>query len=148
MLKKYISKSDIALSVLLKTNKSVHVAFSPLTGGGSVLYTDDADLQWALERHPKYGRLFKLDIVRDEVAEGSEPLLREELPTEGLSAPSNGAGGGPEDLALKQIHVDSLDDAKEYLCDHFGVSRTKLRTRKSIMDSGVSNGVEFVVSNT
>ena len=68
MLKKYTSKSDISLSVPMGGG-SVRVSFSPVTGGGSVFYTEDEELQAAMEKHAKFGKLFKEEEVPEEVEE-------------------------------------------------------------------------------
>lgn len=170
MLKKYTSKSNISISVLLKNKKSGHVSFSPITGGGSVFYTEDVELQAALEKHVKFGRLFKLDttfatptkkaVVTDTTAgvedESQEDECQETGETDensetedsldtaqdnGATETSNSATGN---LNISKIHVDSLDDAKEYLSEHFGISRTKLRSKKAILDAAAANSVVFV----
>lgn len=173
-MKKYTSKSDIAISVLLATKKSAHISFSPLTGGGSVFYTDDAELQTALEKHPKYGHLFKL--ASEQPKSGAKPAAAVKYvtaptaespaaeatahPTEAVvpAAEADSQDGAEAEqgeaeeavqpevgaTGLKQIHIDNLDDAKEYLCDHFGLSRTKLRSKKAITEAASANGVAFV----
>ena len=59
--KRYIAKSHISISV--NTSKgNAHITFSPLTGGNkSAYYTDNEELQKALEAHPRFGKLFRLD---------------------------------------------------------------------------------------
>ncbi|MCI7654307.1 MAG: hypothetical protein MSS51_08545 [Bacteroidales bacterium] len=141
MLKKYTSKSDIAISVLLANDKSIHVPFRSLTGGGSVLYTDDEELQAGLEHHPKFGHLFRLENVQ--IAEAIEKAVSKQKGEES-NVDEQSIAEGQEDNGLKKIHVDNLDDAKEYLCDHFGESRTKLRSKKNIIESATANGIEFV----
>lgn len=136
MIKKYTSKSTIAINVPLGEGKNIHVSFGAVTGGGSVYYTNDEALQVALEKHHQYGRLFKLQETIDEQPasvdspEGGEDAT--DKPTETLHADAGNV-----------VHVDGLDDAKEYLCEHFGISRTKLRTKASIIDAATSNGIVF-----
>jgi outer membrane biosynthesis protein TonB len=184
MTKKYTAKTDIALSVYLKSGKSVHVSFSALTGGGSVLYTDDEELQAALEAHPKYGRLFKLEKtidpkkpaktskttkkapkpaepVKPEEDEGAEDPGTDEAPTEEAEEPveepaddneeaeeepeEDDAEADDEEAQVKKIMVNSLDEAKDYLCEHFeGYSRTKLRSKVAIKAAAEKEGFEFV----
>ena len=120
MIKKYIAKSDISLSV-----GKMHVSFRPLTDGGSVFYTDNESLQKALEAHPKYGKLFSEAPV--EAAPVVKPKKVEAKPT------------GP-----KQVMVTCLEDAKEYLVETYELSRTKLRSRQSIVDAAAAKGIEFV----
>lgn len=123
MTKKYISKSDISINA-----SGVHVSFSALTGGGSVFYTDNKKLQDLLEKHPKFGKLFKL-------AETVTPAPAVKKP----AAAQPEAPKGP-----KQIMVSCLEDAKEYLVDNFGISRTKLRSAKAIKDTAALKNIEFV----
>lgn len=49
----------------------------------------------------------------------------------------------PESAAAQKIEVPSLEDAKAYLVENFGISRTKLRSRKQIEDAAAANGIEF-----
>jgi hypothetical protein len=158
MTKKYTAKTDIALSVYLKSGKSVHVSFSALTGGGSVLYTDDEELQAALEAHPKYGRLFKLEKtidpkkpakpaepVKPEEDEGAEDPGTDEAPTEEAEEPEeDDAEADDEEAQVKKIMVNSLDEAKDYLCEHFeSYSRTKLRSKVAIKAAAEKEGFVF-----
>ena len=136
MIKKYTSKSTIAINVRLGDGKNIHVSFGAVTGGGSVYYTNDKALQAALEKHHQYGRLFKLqETIDEQPASVDSPEGGEEAtarPTDTLHADAG-----------SMVHVDGLDDAKEYLCEHFGISRTKLRTKKSILDAASSSGIAF-----
>lgn len=87
--------------------------------------TDDKDMQTALERHSRFGKLFKLDVYyKDEPVE-EEPV--EEVP----------------EATTNTVKVASLEDAKEYLVDKFGISRTKLRSKKQIMDAAEAHNIEF-----
>lgn len=49
----------------------------------------------------------------------------------------------PESATVQKIEVPSLEDAKAYLVENFGISRTKLRSRKQIEEAGAANGIEF-----
>lgn len=59
-MKKYIANSDISISATLPNKKSTRISFSALSNGMSVFYTSDEDIQWALEHHYKFGKLFRL----------------------------------------------------------------------------------------
>ena len=59
-MKKYIANSDISVSVILPNGEGTRISFSTLSNGMSVFYTSDKDIQWALERHYKFGKLFRL----------------------------------------------------------------------------------------
>ena len=89
-----------------------------------MLYTDNEELQKALEAHPRYGKLFHLDTS----FQPSAPKVEE----------------APTPKRVKKVKVSCLDDAKEYLCDKYGVSRTKLNSEKSITDFAASKNIEFV----
>lgn len=135
MLKKYKANSHVSLSVMLTNGKSAHVSFKPLTGGGSVFYTADETLQEALESHVKYGKLFKTEQIQNAVApkKASAPK-KEEKPAEQNAVVAR----------VVKHEVTCNDDAKDYLVEKFGVSRTKLRSRAQIEEAGAANNVEFV----
>jgi len=122
-MKKYKAKSHVALSVHLPSGKSVRVSFTPLTGGGSVYYTDDKDLQSALRSHPKYEHLFK-------ECEMPAPMVQSQ------PAPKQAD-------STTKISVSCIEDAKEILVDKFGYSRTKLRSIKAIKDAAEKHGIIF-----
>lgn len=170
MLKKYQSKTSISLSVLMETGKSVHVSFDSLTGGGSVFYTDDEELQEALAKHHKYGRLFKevelvkpvaepapapksAPAVKEEEVENDEDINDVEDTEEEVDETENEATEENDEevqeqeapvATVKQKHVTDLEDAKNYLADNFGVSRTKIRSKKAIVEVAEANGIMFV----
>ena len=159
MLKKYQSKTSISLSVLMNTGKSVHVSFDSITGGGSVFYTDDEELQEALAKHHKYGRLFKEAELMKPVAAPTPAVKEEENindvedteeevdEAENEAPEDNGEEVQEQEAPVatgKQIHVTDLEDAKNYLADNFGVSRTKTRSKKAIVEAAEANGIVFV----
>lgn len=123
--KTYRSKSVIALNVVMPTGKSRHVSFTAQSDGTSLLSTDDVPLQRALEAHRGYGRLFRLIGEEDEAQPSPAP-------TEEAAEPSR-----------RTVEVSDLGAAKDYLADTFGVSRTSLRTRKSIEEAAAAHGIEF-----
>lgn len=127
MTKKYIAYSHIAINVVLPSSgKGMHVSFTPVTGGGSVYITSNEDIQKALERHSRFGKLFKIDI---NYKEEPEPVVEEVVAV--------------KEPKVKVMKMASLDDAKAYLADNFGISRTKLRSKKQIEDAAAANGIEF-----
>lgn len=129
MTKKYIAYSHVAINVVLPSSgKGMHVSFAPVTGGGSVYITDNEDIQKALERHSRFGKLFKIDVNYKE----EEPVIESSVEA--------------EEPKVKTVKMASLDDAKAYLADNFGISRTKLRSKKQIEDAAAANGLNFVFS--
>lgn len=133
MLKKYTAKTQVCVNIVLPgSGKNLHVSFTPVTGGSGVFYTDDKNVQEGLERHYKYGKLFKLDEVMDETEakatiQGTTPEKREE-----------DSGKKPE-----VITVNCPDDAKDYLSDKFGLSRTRLRSIAAIKEAAAKCNIEF-----
>lgn len=124
MIKTYKSSSEIHISVMLPNGSRTRVVFSPKTGGGSTFITSDADIQAGLESHSFFGKQFVLAGVKEEKKQ--ETAVEKAEPK------------GP-----KQVKVSSLDDAKEYLVEHFELSRTKLRSKSQIMAAAEANGIEF-----
>ena len=86
-MKKYIAKTNISINVVLKSGKNRHITFSALTGGGSVFYTDDPEIQKAMECHYKFGKLFRVDQKyvaekqRNKPAPKPKPEIVPEQPT-------------------------------------------------------------------
>jgi hypothetical protein len=128
-MKRYISKSHVCINVALASGKNMHISFSPLTGGGSVYYAEDPQVQAALERHSRFNSLFRLDPYYVE--------KKEEEVTEFVESPE-------EENALRQVTVTCPDDAKDYLADKFGVSRTLIRSVAKIKAVALEHGIEFV----
>ena len=186
--KKYIAKSHISLSVRVSDKASAHITFSALTGGGSVFYTDDENLQQALEKHHKFGKLFKEDKTFTEQtavkkAKAATPV-KVEATTKPATTPNPTEDNNAEDKKVEdnnaednnaddntpinptesdmddsnaeedntteaegnvtKITITCLDDAKDYLSEKFGISRTKLRSKKAIEEAAADNGIEFV----
>lgn len=59
-MKKYLANTTISVSVSLPNGGNARVSFSPLSDGTSVYYTNDKEIQHALEHHYKFGKLFNL----------------------------------------------------------------------------------------
>lgn len=126
-MKRYIANSQLSINVNLKSGSSLHIRFASLTGGKSVYYTDDKDIQDALERHPKFNRLFEVDkyFVENPVSKPAK------------DSPSD------ETSSFKKIKVSCADDAKDYLAEKFGTSRTQMRTISGIKAAAAEKGIEF-----
>lgn len=126
MLKIYKAQTCVSLNVYLPTGKNLHVSFMPHSNGTSSYSTSNEVIQEGLESHHQFGKLFNLSQVVDETA----PVVveaKKEAPKE-----------------LLQVEVSDLSDAKCYIADKFGVSRTLLRTKAAIVEHGLLHGVEFV----
>lgn len=132
MKKYYSSDSHIAINVLLENGNSMHIAFTPISNGGSVYSTEAEVIQNALENHYRYNDLFVLDREEDTNA----PI---EEPTQNTEEDPNQA----EESNIRKIRVSDIGEAKDYLAETFGVSRTSLRGQKAILEAAKANNIEF-----
>lgn len=132
MKKYYSSDSHIAINVLLENGNSMHIAFTPISNGGSVYNTEVEVVQNALENHYRYNDLFVLDREEDTNAPIEEPTQNtEEDPNQ------------EEESNIRKIRVSDIGEAKDYLAETFGVSRTSLRGQKAILEAAKANNIEF-----
>ena len=150
-MKTYSSKYCVSLNVKIAGGGYMHVSFSPMTGGGSRYCTGDFAVQEALERHPKFGRLFSLDGAEKTHGPAAEPPgtvveggnggpLGEE---DGASELDGVLEAVPVDGDGRTVRVDSLSEAREYLSEHFGISRTKMRNKAAILEAAEGVGISF-----
>lgn len=105
----------------------MHVSFVPKTGGGSAYYTRDETMQAALERNPRFNKIFHLAKTVDESV---KPAEKKEAPKK-----------EPKVLTLE---FRNNDDAKEYIADKFGISRSKLRSRAQLDAAAKAHNIEIV----
>lgn len=131
MTKHYISDSHIAINVTLDGGESVHLSFIALSNGGSVFSTDNEELQNAIERHYRFGDLFTLDHIK-------EPKNTSETANEEYTSVKES-----EDGNIQKVTVNDLGEAKNYLADTLGISRTSLRSLKTILEVAKANNIEF-----
>ena len=131
MKKHYISDSHIAINVTLDGGESVHLSFIALSNGGSVFSTDSEELQNAIERHYRFGDLFTLDHIE-------EPKNTSETANEEYTSVKES-----ENDNIQKIAVNDLGEAKNYLADTLGISRTSLRSLKTILEVAKANNIEF-----
>lgn len=130
MIKKYKSKSAISINVVLDIKKSMHIAFTAQSDGGSVFITDNENIQNALERHYKYGTLFKLAGVEDVASKESQSKETQATEQE-------------EKNKKRTVKVSDIAAAKDFLADTFGISRTSLRSEKAIREAAEQHNIEF-----
>ena len=123
MQKTYLSKSEVCINVSVN-GRHRHLAFIPHTMGGSSLTVDDPALQTAIERHRFYGTR----IVAAPIEAPPEPV------------PPTTADTGPTTMAF-----DTLTEAKDYIADRWGVSRTMLRTKSQIEAVAAEHGLTFTL---
>ena len=141
---KYTAKTHVALNVVLPSGKSMHISFTPITGGGSVFYTNDPSVAQALDSHYKFGHLFKKVEEPAKAMQAKAPAHPE------TKAEAKAAAEEPAKVEKKKdrtLTFACYEDAKDYLVETFGISRTKLRTQKAIEDMAKANNVKLVISD-
>ena len=131
MTKHNISDSHIAINVTLDGGESMHLSFIALSNGGSVFSTDSEELQTAIERHYRFGDLFTLNHIE-------EPKNTSETANEEYTSVKES-----EDGNIQKVTVNDLGEAKNYLADTLGISRTSLRSLKTILEVAKANNIEF-----
>lgn len=150
--KTYFSRSDISISVVVD-GKGLHLSFIPVSGGGSVYTTKDDKIQDAIEKHHNFGKLFNVRFEqKTEKVEKKAKVKMNNAETGTVS--DKGDDGANGDLAVNgevgeagdktTITVSCPDDAKDYLADRFGISRTSMKTVKAIKSIAESQNIEFV----
>lgn len=132
-MKKYTAKTQVALNVV-RNGKSMHISFTPITGGGSVYYTNDESIAKALESHYKFGKLYKLE----KPAPVAAPKVEKAAPK---------AEPAKEEKKERVMSFSCYEDAKDYLVDTFGISRTKLRTQTAIANAFVAKGIKMTIKD-
>lgn len=58
--KTYRANTNISINVVLASKKNLHISFLPQSDGSSVFVTSNEEIQKAIERHYKFGSLFRL----------------------------------------------------------------------------------------
>lgn len=136
MTKTYKANTCIGINVVLASKKNLHITFIPQSDGSSVFITDKEDVQQALERHYRFGTLFRLAGARN----APQPAPRE-------AEPAQAAGDAAEKEtgknSVRRITVSDFGAAKEYLADHFSITRTSMRSQKQILEQAAAHGIEF-----
>lgn len=62
----------------------------------------------------------------------------------GEQGPDGTSGEGVGDgIQVQKVHVDSLDDAKEYLNEKFGIAKSQLRSKTEILNAAAEHSVVF-----
>lgn len=131
MYKKYQAGTDLSFSVMVG-NERVRVVFEGKTMGCSIYGTRDEKLQKAIESHYWFKDKFFLVEAVDEKKEAAEAKKRAAAKTKKKSAEE------------KKTHiVTDFEDARDYLAETFGVSRSKLKTKEDILAIAKEKGVEL-----
>ena len=131
MFKKYQAGTDLAFSVMVGDDR-MRIVFEGKTMGCSVYMTRDTNVQKAIESHYWYKDKFFLAESVDEKKEAAE-------------AKKKAAAKAKKKMAdEKKTHVViDVEDAKDYLAETFGVSRSKMKTKEDILAIAKEKGVEL-----
>lgn len=145
MIKTYKANTNISINVVLPSSKkNLHIAFVPMSDGSSVFSTENEEIQKGIERHYKFGSLFRFvgaaNTRKQKNAPAKSKTNEETAPVEAKGMDENGES---EDGSTVKVTVTDLASAKDYLADKFGVSRTLLRSTKAIMEQAAAHGIEF-----
>lgn len=131
MYKKYQAGTDLSFSVMVGYER-VRVVFEGKTMGCSIYGTRDEKLQKAIESHYWFNDKFFLKEAVDEKKEAAEAKKRAAAKTKKKAAEE------------KKTHVvTDFEDARDYLAETFGVSRSKLKTKEDILAIAKEKGVEL-----
>lgn len=131
MYKKYQAGTDLSFSVMVG-NERVRVVFEGKTMGCSIYGTRDEKLQKAIESHYWFNDKFFLKEAVDEKKEAAEAKKRAAAKIK------------KKTVEEKKTHiVTDFEDARDYLAETFGVSRSKLKTKEDILSIAKEKGVEL-----
>lgn len=131
MFKKYQAGTDLAFSVMVG-NERMRINFEGKTMGSSVYMTRDPKVQKAIESHYWFKDKFFLVESIDEKKEAAEVKKKAAAKTKKNVADE------------KKTHsVTDVEDAKDYLAETFGVSRSKMKTKEDILAIAKEKGVEL-----
>ena len=131
MFNKYQAGSDLAFSVMVG-NERMRIVFEGKTMGSSVYMTRDPKVQKAIESHYWFKDKFFLAERIDEKKEAAEVKKKDAAKTKKKVADE------------KKTHVvTDVEDAKDYLAETYGVSRSKMKTKEDILAIAKEKGVEL-----
>lgn len=125
-MKRYKAATDVSVNVNVG-GSSERVCFTSVTAGGSVFYTDNPELQKALEGHYRYGSLFVED--KSYATEATKAKAEETK--------------SPEAKAPEAKEFADFQEAKEWLSETFGIPRSNLKSKKHIETAAAEHGVKI-----
>lgn len=125
---------------------------SPSGAQPAYFMTKDPITQFVIENSKEFKKGFIVLVMQQELP-GVHPRMA--IPKTQAAAPVQAAveeraqvadaGEQSGDKGEKtQVKVSSVEDAKDYLVDKFGIASSKLRTRAACIAAGEENGIEFV----
>lgn len=170
--KTYRANTNISINVVLASKKNLHISFLPQSDGSSVFVTSNEEIQKAIERHYKFGSLFRL--VGTTTTETKKPTTAQTATTEEKSASANETNADTvdnvgeesdndapandvpeveetesaeeneqEQQTLREVEVSDIAAAKDYLADNFDLTRSSMRSQKAVLDAAAAHGIQF-----
>ena len=131
MFNKYQAGTDLAFSVMVGDER-MRIVFEGKTMGNSVYMTRDPNVQKAIESHYWFNDKFFLAESIDEKKEAAEEKKKAAAKTKKKVADE------------KKTHVvTDVEDAKDYLAETYGVSRSKMKTKEDILAIAKEKCVEL-----
>lgn len=131
MFNKYQAGTDLAFSVMVGDER-MRIVFEGKTMGSSVYMTRDPKVQKAIESHYWFNDKFFLAESIDEKKEATETKKKAAAKAKKKVADE------------KKTHVvTDFEDAKDYLAETYGVSRSKMKTKEEILAVAQEHGVEL-----
>lgn len=131
MFNKYQAGTDLAFSVMVGDER-MRIVFEGKTMGNSVYMTRDPKVQKAIESHYWFNDKFFLAESIDEKKEAAD------------SKKKAAAKAKKKVADEKKTHVvTDFEDAKDYLAETYGVSRSKMKTKEEILAVAQEHGVEL-----
>ena len=144
-----VKAGSIEVSVAFKGGTA-----SPSGAQPAYFMTKDPITQFVIENSKEFKNKF-ITLERSVELPGTHP--REAYPkrptpenpvqstdTEGRAEEGESQAAGAVGGDKTQVKVSSVEDAKDYLVDKFGIASSKLRTRAACIAAGEENGIEFV----
>lgn len=125
MIKTYEARAKISINISINGGYK-HISFMPLSNGKSVYYSKNKEECEAIEKHHRFNDLFTLVSVKEDKVE----TKKEEIET-------------PKKAEIKVVKVRDVSEAKDYLAETFGISRSSLRSTNAIKEQADAYGVEF-----
>lgn len=130
MLKTYQGNSDLAFNVKIDEGYK-RIVFDGQSLGTSIYSTRDVKEQKAIESHYWFNDKFWLEETVDEKKLEAEAKKKAAARTKKIVEEK------------KTYCVTDIADAKDYLADKFGVSRTKMKTKEDVLAVAKEFGVEL-----
>ncbi len=128
MFKTYQGYSDLAFNVKMEGGTR-RIVFDGQSHGTSIYSTRDAKEQKAIENHYWFNDKFFLTEEVDEKKVAAEAKKKADAKAK-------------KTAEEKKTHtVTDIADAKDYLADTYGVSRTKMKTREDVLAVAAEHGV-------